>query len=104
MAIVAVSVSPVGEGVSLSEYVAEALKVLEERDDIEYEFGPMFTTIEGDPDVLFEVVRQMQEAIFEKGADRVGTIVKMDDRRDKTHKMNTKMESVQKKMQKSHEK
>ncbi len=98
MAIVAVSISPVGEGVSVSSYVAEALKVLDARDDVEYEIGPMFTTIEGEPDAIFEVVRDMQERMFEKGARRVGTVLKMDDRRDKEHRMQTKMESVKGKM------
>ena len=44
----------------------------------------MFTTLEGEPDQLFEVIRAMQEAVFEAGAERVGTVIKMDDRRDRT--------------------
>ena len=93
MAIVAVSISPVGEGVGVSSYVARALAVLQ-RSDLEYEMGPMFTTIEGDLDQILEVVRRMQEAVFDEGARRVSTVMKIDDRRDRAHSMKGKLQSV----------
>ena len=96
MAIVAVSIAPVGGEVSVSKYVAKALDVLEES-GLDYELGPMFTTIEGDPDEIFATIREMQEAVFAEGAERVGTVMKVDDRRDKTHTMRGKMESVREK-------
>lgn len=99
MAIVAVSIAPVGEGVSVSDYVADAIKVLDNHEEVDYELGPMFTTIEGDPDVVFDVVRKMQEVMFEKGAQRVSTVLKMDDRRDREHKMQKKMNSIQSKLE-----
>jgi uncharacterized protein YqgV (UPF0045/DUF77 family) len=43
----------------------------------------MFTTLEGEPEDLFDVIRQMQEAIFAAGAQRVGTVIKIDERRDR---------------------
>ena len=82
MAIAAVSLSPLGVGISVSKYVAVAIEVLEAQDDVRWELDSMFTTLEGEPDVLFEVIRKMQEAIFAAGAERVGTVIKMDDRRD----------------------
>lgn len=93
MAIVAVSISPVGEGVGVSSYVARALAVLQ-RSDLEYEMGPMFTTIEGDLDQILEVVRRMQEAVFDEGARRVSTVIKIDDRRDRAHSMKEKLQSA----------
>ncbi len=94
MAIVAVSISPVGEGVSVSTYVARALSVLEQS-ELQYEVGPMFTTIEGDLDLILQVVRRMQESVFEQGAGRVSTVMKIDDRRDGAHSMKGKLRSVQ---------
>ncbi len=93
MAIVAVSISPVGEGVGVSIYVARALAVLQ-RSGLEYEMGPMFTTIEGDLDQILEVVRRMQESVFAEGARRVSTVMKIDDRRDCDHSMEGKLQSA----------
>ena len=83
MAIAAVSISPLGVGISVSKYVAAALGVLEAQDRVRWKLDSMFTTLEGDPSDLFEVIRAMQEAVFAAGAERVGTVIKMDDRRDR---------------------
>ena len=83
MAIAAVSLTPLGVGISVSEYVAVALRVLEAQDRVRWKLDSMFTTLEGEPDALFEVIRAMQEAVFVAGAGRVGTVIKMDDRRDR---------------------
>lgn len=95
MAIVSVSIAPVGEGVSVSRYVAEALAVLERQDRVRYRLDPMFTTLEGEPDELFALIRQMQEAVFAAGAERVGTVVKMDDRRDRVVEMDDKVRAIE---------
>ena len=48
MAIVAVSVAPLGTGSpSVSWYVARAEKVLRGFGKVKYRLGPMFTTLEG---------------------------------------------------------
>ena len=83
MAIAAVSLSPLGVGISVSKYVAVAVSVLEAQDRVRWQLDSMFTTLEGEPEDLFEVIRAMQEAIFAAGAERVGTVVKMDERRDR---------------------
>ncbi len=83
MAIAAVSISPLGVGLSVSEYVAAAISVLEAQDVVRWELDSMFTTLEGEPDALFKVIRAMQEAVFAAGGERVGTVIKMDDRRDR---------------------
>lgn len=82
MAIVAVSISPVGVGVSVSKYVAAAVAVLEAQDRVRWQLDSMFTTLEGDSADLFALIAAMQEAVFAAGAVRVGTVIKMDERRD----------------------
>ena len=77
MAIVAVSIAPSGEGVSLSRHVTAALRVLEGQDRVRWKLDSMFTTLEGDVDEIFALIRQMQEAVFAEGALRVGTVIKM---------------------------
>jgi uncharacterized protein (TIGR00106 family) len=94
MAIVAVSLSPVGEGVGVSRYVAAALRVAEAQERVRVRLDPMFTTLEGDLDEILAVVRGMQEAIFDAGAVRVSSVIKIDDRRDHPASMDAKLESV----------
>jgi uncharacterized protein (TIGR00106 family) len=102
MAIVAVSIAPTGgtgdEGASVSRYVARALEVLRAQEAVRYRLDPMFTTLEGDLDEIFALVRRMQEAVFEAGAVRVGTVLKIDDRRDRPATMEDKLRSVEEKL------
>lgn len=95
MAIVSVSISPLGEGVSVSKYVAETHKVLARYKNLNYRLDPMFTTIEGDIDEIFRAIRDMQEAVFAAGAVRVSTVIKVDDRRDKQVSMDDKVSAVE---------
>ena len=87
-----------GVGLSVSEYVAAAIEVLEAQDRVEWQLDSMFTTLEGEPDALFEVIRAMQEAVFAAGGERVGTVIKMDDRRDRAATMADKVASVESKL------
>jgi uncharacterized protein (TIGR00106 family) len=95
MAIVAVSISPVGEGPSVGDHVAAALRVLQEQERVRFELGPMFTTLEGDLREVFELILRMQEAVFERGAVRVGTVIKVDERRDREAHMGDKVRRVE---------
>ncbi len=93
--IVEVSFVPLGVGVSLSKYVAEALKVIEES-GLEHEFHSMGTNIEGEWDEVMAVVRACHERLFAMGAPRVSTSLKISERRDKPYAMRAKVESVRK--------
>jgi uncharacterized protein (TIGR00106 family) len=95
VAIVAVSISPVGEGVSVGDHVTEALRVLRSQSRVRFELGPMFTTLEGDLREIFDLILRMQEAVFAKGAMRVGTVIKVDERRDRTAHMEDKVRRVE---------
>jgi uncharacterized protein (TIGR00106 family) len=95
MAIAAVSISPVGEGTSVSRFVAAALRVVREQDRVRYRLDPMFTTLEGDLVDIYALVERMQEAVFEAGAERVGTVLKIDDRRDRSVRMEDKVRHVE---------
>ena len=90
-----VSIIPVGTSdTGLSRYIAACLKVLEGRKDTSYRLTPMGTIIEGPLDKVLEVIRKMHEIPFSKGASRVVTLLKIDDRRDKSSTMAGKVESV----------
>ena len=95
MTIAAVSISPVGEGTSVSRHVAAALRVAREQTRVRVRLDPMFTTLEGDMQDIFLLVRRMQEAVFEAGAQRVATVIKIDDRRDRNVRMQDKVRAVE---------
>jgi len=95
MAIVAVSISPIGAGTSVSGHVAAALRVARAQSAVRVELGSMFTTLEGDLDEALDLVRRMQEAVFEAGAVRVSTVIKIDDRRDRRASMADKVRAVE---------
>lgn len=58
----------------------------------------MGTVIEADADRALAAIRKMQESVFDKGCDRVYTVIKMDDRRDKKATMEQKIKSVEDKL------
>lgn len=96
-AIVAVSITPLGTGsASLSEYIAEAIKVLERYPDIEHHTDSMFTIMYGEKDRILQAIMEMQEAIFKKGVKRISTLIKIDERRDKELTPEGKIESLKK--------
>lgn len=96
MAIVAVSVAPLGTGsTSVSRFVAAAERVLREDGRVRYRLDPMFTTLEGDLKTIFEIIEKMHEAVAQAGAARISTVIKIDDRRDKQAPMEAKVEVVE---------
>lgn len=99
MAIAEVSVVPLGTKTpSVSQYVARAVKILEQEEDIRYEMTAMGTIIEGELDKILAVVKKMHEGTFGEGVTRVLTTVKIDDRRDKVHGMKEKVDSLKGKL------
>jgi uncharacterized protein (TIGR00106 family) len=95
MAIVAVSIAPIGEGASVGRHVAAALAVVRDQDRVRHRLDPMFTTLEGELPEILELVQRMQEAVFAAGAERVSTVLKIDERRDKTVRMEDKIRVVE---------
>ena len=99
MAIAEISVVPLGTKTpSVSQYVARAVKVLEQEKNIRYEMTAMGTIIEGDLDRILTVVKKMHEGTFGEGVIRVLTMLKIDDRRDRAQSMNAKVASLKKKL------
>ena len=102
MAVVEISVAPLGTGsLSVSSYVAACVEIVA-ASGLVYQLNPMGTVIEGDIDTIFKVLRKMHEVPFGKGAERVSTLIKIDDRRDQgSHVMQGKIDSVLQKLESS---
>jgi len=94
-----VTVVPLGTAsTSLSHYVAEVEKVLQKHKNVKTMLTPMSTILEGDLDDIFEIIKEMHEEPFLKGAHRVSTRISIDDRRDKKISMQTKLQAVKSKL------
>jgi uncharacterized protein (TIGR00106 family) len=94
-----VTIVPLGTGsTSLSFYVAEIEKTLNNYPKIKTRLTPMASILEGDFDEVLKAVREMHEVPFQKGALRVSTRISIDDRRDKETSMERKIASVKEKM------
>jgi uncharacterized protein (TIGR00106 family) len=90
-----VTFSPLGTATpSLSKYVTAGLAVLASHPEVKYQLNPMGTVLEGERADIIAVVEEMNEAIFEAGAQRVGTALKIDERRDKPASMDHKVAVV----------
>lgn len=87
--------SPIGTATpSVSGLVTAALAVLKDHPEVRYQLNPMGTVLEGERRDVLNVVEAMNEAIFLAGAQRVGTVLKIDDRRDKPASMEHKVDVV----------
>jgi len=94
MAVVEVSIVPLGlSTTSLSEQVALVLEPLK-RSGLNYSLTAMGTIIEGDLEEVMKCVLKMHEIPFHKGMGRVYTTIKIDDRRDKPTTIEGKVHSV----------
>ena len=83
MVVAEVSIFPVGTGTpSVSPYVAAAVRELE-ASGLRCSLGPMGTTIEAETaEEVYAALGRAQAAVFELGAGRAYTVIKMDERRD----------------------
>ena len=98
MAIMEISVVPVGTGSpSVSPFIAECVKIVEQH-GLQYEVSSMGTEVEGELEALLNVAAQMHRAPFSKGAQRVVTTIKIDERRDKELQIAGKKQAVLKRL------
>lgn len=92
--VVELNVIPLGVGMSVSRFLAPAIQVLKQR-GVKHQITPMCTIFETSSiKEAYELVEAAHEAVFEAGAKRVVTTVKVDDRRDGTKGMAEKVASL----------
>lgn len=94
--LVAFSVAPTGGGDpsgSVHEAVAAAVRVVRES-GLPHQTDAMFTTIEGEWDEVFAVVKQATEAVGEYGP-RVSLVLKADIRPGRTGELTAKVERLE---------
>jgi uncharacterized protein (TIGR00106 family) len=91
--LVAFSVTPLGVGDSVAEYVADAVRVVRDS-GLPNQTDAMFTTIEGEWDEVMAVVKAAVDAVASR-APRVSVTLKADIRPGVTGALQAKMEALE---------
>ncbi len=90
------SVIPIGKGESVSQYVAECMKIVV-ASGIDYKINPMATVVEGDYDKVMGVIQSCHMRVMEMSS-RAITSIKIDDRKGVSDMLDRKIASVEKKV------
>ena len=93
------SMFPVDKGESLSEYVARVLDIIDSS-GLSYRLNPMGTVIEGEWDEVMEVIKECHQQLAQD-CNRISTSIKIDYRKGKEPRMDTKIKGVEEKIGKS---
>lgn len=91
--IAAFSISPLGVGASVSDPVADAVRIVRDS-GLPNETNAMFTNLEGDWDEVMAVIKACTMKVAES-AERVSLVIKIDHRPGVTDGLHTKVEAVE---------
>ena len=91
--IAAFSITPLGVGEAVGQYVADAVRVVRES-GLPNHTDAMFTTVEGDWDEVMDVIKRAVEAVA-ANAPRVSIVLKADLRPGVTDGLTSKMETIE---------
>lgn len=94
--IVQFSIVPLGVGVSMSEYVAKVIKMVDES-GLPYKLHAMGTIVEGDWEEIMLLINKCRKTILEE-TERVLIDIKIDDRKAATGRIEGKVLSVERKL------
>jgi len=90
------SIVPIGVGESLSGYIAQAFKIIEES-GVAYEHHAMGTNLEGEWDEVMGVIKACRDRLLES-SNRVSLSIKIDDRKGAHDQLHHKLASARRKM------
>lgn len=99
MALLELSVVPLGVGQSVGAQVAECVELID-RSGLPYELHAMGTVVEGELHELLAIVQQCMEQMA-KHSDRVTCQAKFDYHKGKTGRLRGKVESVERRLGKA---
>jgi len=96
MVLLEFTMSPTGKGESLSPYVSRVLKTIDDS-GVSYRLTPMSTILEGEWDEVMDVVRDCFMEL-KRDCTRIGVHLKVDYREGSESRMDSKIESLEKKI------
>ena len=93
-----ISIYPIGtSNTSASFYIAKGIESIQNLEGIRYQINSMGTVLESENiDKIYEASKVIMEVVHNLGVQRVEVILKIDSRRDKDKKMEEKIESINK--------
>ena len=81
---------------SASEYIAEIQRRLRGQDRVRFQMHAMGTSLEGTTEDILAIVGELHAVPFEQGVQRVYTVLKLDERRDRPNQtLEDKVRSVE---------
>jgi uncharacterized protein (TIGR00106 family) len=84
---------------SASEYIAEIQRRLRKQQRVRFHMHAMGTSLEGTTEDILAVVGELHSVPFEKGVQRVYTVLKLDERRDRPRQtLRDKVRSVEERL------
>jgi uncharacterized protein (TIGR00106 family) len=99
MVLLEFSMSPLGKGESVSQYVSRSLDIID-KSGVPYRLNPMGTVLEGEWDEVFAVVRKCYERM-KKDCNRISCSIKVDYRKGHSGRLVSKVVSVEKTLKRS---
>jgi uncharacterized protein (TIGR00106 family) len=96
MVLLEMSITPLGKGESVSQYVAECVNLVDSS-GLDYELHAMGTIVEGELDQVLDVMRRCIEQVATH-SDRVTCAAKLDFRRGHFGRLKSKVTSVEQKL------
>ncbi len=99
MVLLEFSMSPLGKGESVGNYVARSLDIID-KSGVAYRLNPMGTVLEGEWEEVFDVVRRCYDRM-KKDCNRISCTIKVDYRKGHSGRLESKVASVEKKLKRA---
>jgi uncharacterized protein (TIGR00106 family) len=96
MVLLEMSITPLGIGESVSQYVAECVEIVDQS-GLDYELHAMGTIVEGELNDVLDLMRRCIEQTATH-SDRVTCAAKLDFRRGQSDRLRSKVSSVEQKL------
>ena len=96
MTIAEFSITPIGQGVSVGDFVARCLDLVD-RSGLPYRLNPMGTVVEGSFEEVLGLIARCHKAVA-NDCDRVSTIIKIDDRKGVRGQLDAKVSAVERRL------
>jgi uncharacterized protein (TIGR00106 family) len=96
MVLLEFSMSPMDKGESVSDYVSRSLDIIS-KSGVPYKLTPMGTCLEGEWDQVMGVIKQCYERMSQD-CNRVSCSIRIDYRKGKSGRLESKIAAVEKKL------
>jgi len=96
MTIAEFSITPIGIGTSVGEFVARCIDIVD-HSGLPYRLNPMGTVVEGSFDEVIGLISRCHKAVA-ADTERVSTIIKIDDRKGASKQIEGKVSDVERRL------